>query len=106
MNTTKKLSLTAAALLLSLTACGGGGRPSESDLSKSITDGEFGKLTGAPKSMLTDDFAKCMAKVLEKSDLSDDALQALVDGDKDFKGSKDDTNALEGVLDEAMDCAG
>jgi hypothetical protein len=91
-------------LLAVLTACGGGGgRPSEDDIAKALKDNgnpagaAFG--TGA-----SDEALDCIAKVLHDSDLSDDALQALVDGDADYDGNKDDTAAITDVVDDMGKC--
>ena len=39
---------------------------------------------------VNDDTIDCIAEAFHDSDLSDKALQAIVDGDEDFTGSKDD----------------
>jgi hypothetical protein len=77
-------------LLAVLTACGGGGRPSTDDLAKALKDKDnpAGKAFGAVN--FDDDTIDCIAKAFHDSDLSDDVLQAIVDGDEDYKGSKDD----------------
>ena len=89
-----KKSLTAAFIVaaLSLTACGGGdgdGRPTKAEVKKSLTsaDSVFG--TTIPK-----EAADCVAGVLVDSDLSDKTLNAMVKGDKDYKGTDDDKKAL------------
>jgi hypothetical protein len=81
-------------LLVVLTACGGGGRPSSDDIAKALKD--KGNPAGAAfgSSGAADDAIDCIAEALHDSDLSDDALQAIVDGDKGFGGSKKDTEAL------------
>jgi len=81
-----------ATLLVVLTACGGGGRPSEDDIAKALKDKDnpvSAMATGA-----NDDQIDCIAKALHESDLSDDALQAFVDGDEDFEGDKEDEDAI------------
>jgi hypothetical protein len=82
-------------LMVVLTACGGGGgRPSSDDIAKALKDkgnpagAAFGS-TGA-----ADDAIDCIAKALHDSKLSDDALNAIIKGDKGFDGSKKDTEAL------------
>lgn len=88
-----KKSLTAALIVaaLSLSACGGGGddRPSKAELKKSLTskDSVFG--TAVPEKA-----ADCVAGVLVDSDLSDKTLNAMVKGDKDYKGGKGEEKAL------------
>jgi hypothetical protein len=87
-------------LLAVLTACGGGGRPSEDDISKALKDNSsFGDLSGAG-----DEAIDCIAKALHDSDLSDEALQAIVDGDEDYKGSSDDTKAATAMADDMAKC--
>lgn len=99
-----KKSLTAALIVatLSLTACGGGGvdRPSKAEVKKSLTskDSVFGSTIPA-------EAADCVAGVLVDSDLSDETLNAMVEGDKDYKGSDDDKKALAGLTTEFGKCA-
>jgi hypothetical protein len=88
-------------LLAVLTACGGGGRPSEDEIADALKDNDtFGQLTNGA----SDDVIDCIAKALHDSDLSDDALQALVDGDEDFEGDKDDTKAITDIQDDLAKC--
>ena len=79
-------------LLAVLTACGGsgGGRPSSDDIAKALKDQDnaAGEAFGA--SGVDEDTIDCIAEAFHDSDLSDEALQAIVDGDEDFTGSKDD----------------
>ena len=46
---------------------------------------------------LTKDQADCAAKIFVKSDLSDEALQAIADGDETYKESKKDAAALKKI---------
>jgi hypothetical protein len=102
----RKIGLVVASAALLLTsACGGGGRPSVDDVSKSLTDGKAGGLMNLPSGTLTDKVADCLAKAIVDSDLSDDAVNALVDGDKDYKGGKDDTKAMTSVATKLGECA-
>lgn len=93
-----------AVAALSLTsACGGDGggdRPSQSDIKKAITnkDGVFG---GA----IPDEAADCVAKSLVDSKLSDKTLNAIVENDKDYKGSDKDKKALQDVQGDLTTCA-
>jgi hypothetical protein len=89
-------------LMAVLTACGGGGRPSTDDIAKALKD--KGNPIGASFGEAGDDAIDCIAKVLHDSDLSDDALQALVDGDSDFDGSKDDAKAVADMTDDFAKC--
>jgi hypothetical protein len=79
-------------MLAVLTACGGGGgRPSEGDIADAMKENaEFSQLTDGA----SDEVVDCIAKALHDSDLSDDALQAIVDGDEDYDEDEDDTKAL------------
>ena len=95
----------AGAALLLTSACGGGDRPSADDVSKSLTDGKAGGLMNLPANTLTDKVADCLAKAIVDSDLSDDAVNALVDGDAKYKGGKDDTKAMTSVATKLADCA-
>ena len=91
-------------LLAVLTACGGGGgRPSQDDIAKALKDSD--NPASAMATAASDKQIDCIAKALHDSDLSDDALQALVDGDEDYKGDKDDSQAMLDVASEFQKCA-
>ena len=98
----KRLAVATAVLALALSACGGGGRPSTEDIAKALKDGDTD--ISATAEGLDDDTADCVAKAFHDSDLSDDALQALVDGDDDYEGDEDDAKAAEGMSDELQKC--
>jgi hypothetical protein len=88
-------------VLFVLSACGGGGRPSTDEIADALNDNsDFGQLTKDA----SDDAIDCFAKVLHDSDLSDEALQALVDGDKDFDTSKKDQKAVTDITDDLAKC--
>ena len=97
--------LASAVLVLGFTsACGGdsgGGRPSVDEISDGVKD-SMGDTLGDD---VPDGAVDCIAKAFHDSDLSDDALQALVDGDEDYKGSKEDTEAITDVSAAAGKCA-
>ncbi|MFT4287811.1 hypothetical protein [Nocardioides sp.] len=96
-----------AALTISLTACGGGGgddRPTATEISDSLQSGNASSLLGSLGDAITADLADCMGKVLYESDLSDDALNAMVDGDADYEGSSDDTEAITDVTTKMTEC--
>ena len=99
-NRAPKLIASAFLVLTLATACGGDGRPSVDEISDALQDSD---LLGG--SELTDDQVDCLAKAYHDSDLSDDALQALVDGDEDYKGSKEDTEDIGDVSEAAGKCA-
>ena len=102
MNRAPKLIVAAAAVLALATGCGGSdGRPSVDEIADSLTSNS--DLLGGTE--ITDEQATCFAEAFHDSDLSDDALNALVDGDEDYEGSDEDNEALSGVTSSAMDCA-
>jgi hypothetical protein len=102
----KKL-LASLAVLGVLTACGGGdggGRPSEDEIADALKDtgnpaGEAFAGAGASEEAID-----CIAKVLHDSDLSDEALEAIVEGDEDYKADEDDTKVSEDIAEEAIAC--
>ncbi len=99
MHTTMKRALTSvagAALVVSFaTACGGGGgsRPSVDEISSGIKKNMGDSFGGK----MSDKLADCLAKEFHDSDLSNGALNAIADGDKDYKASKKDKDALQDV---------
>jgi hypothetical protein len=46
----------------------------------------------------SDDIIDCVAKALHDSDISDGALNAIVDGDDDYKGNDKDAEALQEAI--------
>ncbi|KAB2805486.1 hypothetical protein ACIRN4_14930 [Pimelobacter simplex] len=88
-----KLAATAAALAVTLTACGGGGRPSQDDVAGAIKD-----QVGGSSSALSDKVIDCIAKKVVDSDLSDKTLNKLVDNDK---GSSDELSDVTEVITKA-----
>ena len=48
--------------------------------------------------------ADCMGRVLYKSDLSDEALRAVIEGKDDFDASKADEKAMAKVAPEFVNC--
>ncbi|MCW2785625.1 MAG: hypothetical protein JWP74_2142 [Marmoricola sp.] len=98
-----------AAVLLTTSACGGGGgggsRPSADEVSKSLQSGKANALLGGSSSQITDTIADCLAKAIVGSKLSDGAVKALVDGDKNYKANSADTAALTSVSAGLTSCA-
>ena len=98
-----KKTLTAALVVAALsltTACGGGGdRPSKDEVKSALTskDNVFGAKIPAKT-------ADCIADALVDSDVSDKTLKAIVDGDKKYKGSDDDKDALNGLQSDLTKC--
>jgi hypothetical protein len=105
VKTQHSLKLVAASMLALtlLTGCGGGGggRPSVGDISSTLQDGD-----NAVGLTLDADQADCFAKVFHDSDISDEALQAMVDQDGDYDPSEEDTKALTALTssDDAAKC--
>ena len=98
----KKLGATlAVALLLATSACGEG-RPSADELSTAMQKGVKAQDRTVKLSKVQ---ADCAAKIFVKSDLSDDALQAIADRDETFKASKKDDAALKKISDDLGACA-
>lgn len=91
--------------LVALAACGSTERPTQEEVSKALQD----KDNPAAASFASADFDKevldCIADVLHKSDLSSDALKALVDGDEEFRGTDDDEKAITAVQTDLIDCS-
>ncbi len=101
-----RLTLGVASLALVVSACGGGdGRPSQDDIKDSLKDGSsvIGDESGLDA--LPDEALDCIAEALEESDLSDEALNAFVDGDEDYEPSGDDEDVSEDLPAAFADCA-
>lgn len=94
----------ACAMLLATSACGGGGRPSTDDVAKALLKGGEDSVLGSVSARLDQKTADCIAQALVESKISDNGLRALVDGDKDFKGSKQDEAALTAAAGEMTTC--
>jgi hypothetical protein len=97
----KKLGGTVAVVLLLATSACGAGRPSEGELSTAM---QKGVKTDEQTVKLTKEQADCAAKIFVKSDLSDEALQAIVERDQEYKESKKDTAALKKISDDLGAC--
>jgi hypothetical protein len=104
-------TVVAAGLLLLATGCGGSGdgdgadRPSTGELATAIQEGGENGMFGDTGAKLDQDAADCMAKALHDSKISDEALQAIVDGDEDYEASKADEDAASSVVVEVQKCA-
>ncbi|MDQ3155768.1 MAG: hypothetical protein M3Q98_03450 [Actinomycetota bacterium] len=88
----KKTGFTLIALALAFTTACGSDRPSQDEVSKSLTSKSSVMPTAMPKKQ-----ADCVAKVLVKSELSDKTLKALVAKDEKYKGTKKDQKVLTGL---------
>lgn len=93
-----------AVTIVTLTsACGGDSadRPSADDISATLQGEDSLIGTAVPA-----EAADCIGKVLEESDLSDESLQALIDGDEDYDGTDEQADALAQLADDVAECAG
>ena len=92
----KKL-LAIVTLMAALAACGGSERPTTDDVAKALKDKDnsVGQTFTSAFEGADDATLECIAKVLYDSDISNDALQAIVDGDADYKGSSKDADAVQ-----------
>lgn len=95
---------------LALSACGGShdaaaGRPSVKELTESLTSGSLAQEMGLDKAGVPTSTMSCVAQKLEASKLSDGALRALLEADKDFNPSDDDQAALTDVASQIPSCA-
>jgi hypothetical protein len=101
----QKLVVLSAVCAIALSACGGGGggRPSTDEIADALkSNDEFSSIVGAGDN--SDETVDCVAKAFHDSDLSDDALNALVDGDDDFDGDDADKKAVEGMTEDLTAC--
>lgn len=100
---TRKLGFALAATVLALAGCGGGGdgRPSVDEISKVLTEG--GEVQGEQFS-LPGDQADCVAEALHSSEMTDEALNALVEKDDDFEPSNADEEAMTGIQEDVVGC--
>jgi hypothetical protein len=99
----KRMMAASAVLALALSACGGGGgRPSTDEIADALRgeDNPFGALASD-----NDEAIDCIAEALHDSDLSDEALQAIVDNDEDAEAEDGDEEALTDLQGEITDCA-
>jgi hypothetical protein len=94
-----------AALLTTVSGCGGGGgRPSSAEISASLQQEARTGSDAILKGSIDKHAADCMGQVLHDSDLSDDALRAVVDGDEKYDASKADKQAMAKVAPDFVNC--
>ena len=99
----KRTLAASAVLAVVLSACGGGGgRPSSDEIADALKsdDNALGSLTAGAG----DEVIDCVAEALHDSDLSDEALQAIVDNDEDASAEDGDEDALVEVQDDIAAC--
>lgn len=96
----------AVVALLATSGCGGGGRPSTEEISKSlIKNTKSGELKDIGVNIeFTKKQADCVAKAFHDSKLSDKALKAIVEADKGYKETKKDTEALKATTPALTKC--
>ena len=106
----RTISLVAVPLvaLASLSACGAGheagsGRPTTDQIVSAFTTGPLkselpASVTGSSSVL------KCIAQKYEDSKISDAGLRALVNGDDNYKPTKADTDAVDGLTSQMADC--
>ena len=92
-----------AVLLPTLGACGDD-RPSTDEIAGALRDAD--NAAGRPYAELGggDQAIDCVARVLHDSDLSDDALRAIVDGDEGYDADADDQEAAKDLVDDLSGC--
>src|SRR5688500_19628692 len=97
---TRKLGIALAATVVLLAGCGGGGgRPSVDEISTVLSEGSE---IGGEDFSIPEEQADCVAKAFHESDLSDDALNAMVDKDEDYEASDADEKALTEISTEKV----
>ncbi|WP_085872931.1 MULTISPECIES: hypothetical protein [unclassified Nocardioides] len=98
------LLLASAVLVLGFTsACGGGddgggGRPSVDE----VADGVQGSMADELGGDVPDGAVDCIAQAFYDSDISDEGLQAIADGDEDYEASDEDQEALQSIVTDDM----
>lgn len=100
MNRTARIATTLVAISILLSSCSAG-RPSEEDLSHGIQQKSnvLGVSNMPPKQ------ADCLAAELRESGLSDDTLNAIADGDTEYKNGDADAKIMIGLAEEVAKCA-
>ncbi|GGF33362.1 hypothetical protein GCM10011519_03510 [Marmoricola endophyticus] len=91
-----------ATTLVLVTAACGGGRPSGDEISDTLQKGV--STSGGSDVKLTEQQADCAAKVFLASDLSDEALRAVADGERGYKLSTTDEDAEAKIQPQLADC--
>lgn len=102
-----KVAAVCCALLVAVTACGGASRPSTDEIAKAIKSGEsvMGSLPSSLPDDVMDDVVNCIATALYESEVSNEALVAFIEGDKEFEGSEGDQEAIDSVTSKLSECA-
>jgi hypothetical protein len=97
------LPIASAVLVLGFTsACGGsdsgGGRPSVDEVADGVQDSMADELGDD----VPDGAVDCIAQAFYDSDISDEGLQAIADGDEDYEASDEDQEALQSIVTDDM----
>lgn len=100
----RKFGAALALGVLLVTAGCGSSRPSVDEVSAALQKGGKDSVLGEAGANLKEKAADCMAEALVDSKISDEALQALVDGDKKYKGSTADSKAAEAISAKMVKC--
>jgi len=101
-NSTRLLmALPIAALAFSLAACGGAARPSEADVSQGLQK-FFADQPGYEA--ITEDVTECLAGYLVDSELSNETLTYLADGEDKQKNEADKALTTQILQDNIQDC--
>lgn len=95
------MALPIAALAFSLAACGGPSRPAESDVADGLD--EFFTSQGQE---LPDGAAECFAGYLVDSDLSNETLTFIANGEDKQKNEEDKALTTKILSDNLQECAG
>jgi hypothetical protein len=97
------LALPAAALALSLAACGGATRPTEDQVATGLT--KYFESAGQGD-VFNEDAAECFAGHLVDSELSNETLNYLANGEDKQKDQKDKDLTTKILTDNMADCMG
>jgi len=97
------LALPAAALALSLAACGGASRPSEAQVAEGLT--KYFESAGQAD-IFNEDAAECFAGYLVDSDLSNETLTFLANGEDKQKDQADKDLTTKILQDNMAECMG
>lgn len=95
------LAVPVAALALSLAACGGPSRPSEADVASGIQK----VFEGTPTAdAMTDEVATCFAEALVDSDLSNETLTYIANGEDKQKNQEEKDLTTQILQDKQEEC--
>lgn len=95
------MALPIAALAFSLAACGGSTRPSADDVADGIQKVYEDQGLG---DVVTDDVADCLAKALVDSDVSNETLTYIANGEDKQKDEADKALTTQVLLDSKDEC--